>query len=98
MNVNIKLTLTDEERNLMLRNMTGVTRKRMVSRSEVNDFVTGCVAGMLVEVPVPKELVVDKYVRPVYDLSLVPSKYDHKSESWRIGWYRGRYVVQPFKP
>lgn len=97
MNVNCKVTLTDEERNIMLRNMTGITRKRMVSRSEVNDFVAGCVQGILIDVPVPKELVVDKHVAPVYDLSLVPSKYDRKTEAWRIGWYRGRYVIQARK-
>lgn len=47
MNVNVKLSLTDEERNTMYRNMTGKDVKRMVSRAEVNEFVQGCIAGML---------------------------------------------------
>lgn len=96
MNVNIKVSLTDDERRVMLFNMTGIDRKRRVSRAEVNEFVTGAVAGMLVEVPVQEELKVEPVKRPLYDLSLVPSKYDNKSEQWRIGWFRGRYVIKAF--
>lgn len=39
MNVNCKLTLTDEERNVMFRRLTGKNGKGMVSRAEVNQWV-----------------------------------------------------------
>ena len=39
MNVNIKLSLTDEERNVMFRRLTGKSGKGMVSRADVNNWV-----------------------------------------------------------
>jgi hypothetical protein len=39
MNVNVKVTLTDEERNVMANRLTGTLSKKMVSRADVNDFV-----------------------------------------------------------
>lgn len=39
MNVNVKVTLTDEERNVMFRRLTGKNGKGMVSRAEVNQWV-----------------------------------------------------------
>lgn len=39
MNVNCKLTLTDEERNVMFRRLTGKSGKGMVSRADVNNWV-----------------------------------------------------------
>jgi hypothetical protein len=39
MNVNVKLSLTDEERNTMFRRLTGKTTKGMVSRADVNQWV-----------------------------------------------------------
>ena len=65
MNVNVKLSITDDERNLMYRNMTGKDVLKMVSRSDVGEFVKGCIAGMLIDTPVPEELVVKPHVRPV---------------------------------
>lgn len=47
MNVNVKVALTDEQRNVMYRNLTGKDVKRMVSRREVNDFVQGCIDAVL---------------------------------------------------
>lgn len=39
MNVNVKLSLTDEERNVMFRRLTGKSTKGMVSRADVNEWV-----------------------------------------------------------
>jgi len=39
MNVNIKVTLTDDERNTMFRRLTGKSTKGMVSRADVNAWV-----------------------------------------------------------
>lgn len=39
MNVNVKVTLTDEERNVMHNRLTGTLSKKMVSRADVNEFV-----------------------------------------------------------
>ena len=55
MNVNVKLSLTDEQRNVMYRNMTGKDVKRMVSRAEVNEFVRGCLAAVVEDAPVDGE-------------------------------------------
>ena len=42
MKVNVKLSLSDEERNIMAVNISGKDSKRMVTRAEVNEFVQGC--------------------------------------------------------
>jgi hypothetical protein len=39
MNVNVKLSISDEDRNLMSRRLTGKDSKKMVSRAEVNVWV-----------------------------------------------------------
>jgi hypothetical protein len=39
MNVNVKLSLTDEQRNTMFRRLTGKNTKGMVSRADVNQWV-----------------------------------------------------------
>lgn len=39
MNVNCKLSLTDEERNAMHNRLTGTSTKKMVSRADVNTWV-----------------------------------------------------------
>lgn len=39
MNVNCKVSLTDEQRNTMFRNLNGGDSKKMVSRADVNAFV-----------------------------------------------------------
>lgn len=39
MNVNVKISLTDEERNIMHRRLTGKNTKGMVSRADVNQWV-----------------------------------------------------------
>ena len=39
MNVNVKLSISDEDRNLMSRRLTGKDSKKMVSRAEVNNWV-----------------------------------------------------------
>lgn len=39
MNVNVKISITDEDRNLMFRRLTGKDTKGMVSRADVNTWV-----------------------------------------------------------
>ena len=39
MNVNCKVSLTDEQRNKMVRSIFGSDSKRMITRHEVNEFV-----------------------------------------------------------
>ena len=39
MNVNVKLSLTDEQRNVMHRRLTGKNGKGMVTRADVNEWV-----------------------------------------------------------
>jgi hypothetical protein len=39
MNTNIKISLTDEQRNILYQRMTGKNVKRMISRAEVNQLV-----------------------------------------------------------
>jgi len=41
MNVNVKLSISDEDRNLMSKRLTGKDTKKMVSRAEVNEWVKG---------------------------------------------------------
>ncbi len=50
MNINIKVSLTDIERNRMYRNITGKCVKKMISRSELNDFVAGCIDAAISEI------------------------------------------------
>lgn len=47
MNVNVKVTLTDEERNVMFRRLTGKNGKGMVSRAEVNQWVKDKIQNFL---------------------------------------------------
>jgi hypothetical protein len=42
MNVNIKISMSDEDRNIMAMNLTGKISKRMVTRAEISSFVQGC--------------------------------------------------------
>jgi hypothetical protein len=39
MNVNVKISISDEDRNLMFRRLTGKDTKGMVSRADVNTWV-----------------------------------------------------------
>lgn len=94
MNVNVKLSLTDEERNTMYRNITGKDVKKMVSRKDVSEFVAGAIASVLVEgdeeqdtcdqtVPV-SQLLTPSEVRIVERLSA-----EGKSESYIRGFIKG---------
>lgn len=47
MNVNCKVSLTDEERNVMYRRLTGKNGKGMVSRMEVNNWVKDKIQNFL---------------------------------------------------
>ena len=39
MNVNVKISISDEDRNIMFRRLTGKDTKGMVSRADVNEWV-----------------------------------------------------------
>ncbi len=39
MNVNVKISISDEDRNVMFRRLTGKNTKGMVSRADVNEWV-----------------------------------------------------------
>jgi len=47
MNVNVKISLTDEERNTLYRRMTGKDVKRLISRKEVCELVNEYIAVLL---------------------------------------------------
>ena len=43
MNVNCKISLTDEERNRLAVLVDGKNSRRLATRKDVNDFVQGCI-------------------------------------------------------
>lgn len=45
MNVNVKLTITDEERDILADYLDGKASKRLATRKDVNSFVQGCIAA-----------------------------------------------------
>lgn len=93
MNTNIKISLTDPERNLIARKLDGKNTKRMVSRKEVNELVAGFVEGLLEDLQDEhfdgwgKEFVAPTLAAP--DLSQVPAKYRDRSPQFQAGWVRG---------
>ena len=102
MNVNIKVSLTDQERNLLKRKLTGKDVKAMVSRKEVNELVDGFMKAMLEDFEVEDDQRFDlsnDTIRPLqqFDQSKVPEQYRDKPLAWQMGWYRGRYVNKPFR-
>ena len=95
MNVNIKLTLSDQERNLIARKIAGKDIKRLCSRAEVVEMVSGFMAGYLTELRAENY---DNQNSPVSapalsapDLSLVPEKYADMPDQWKVSYLRGRY-------
>ena len=47
MNVNVKITLSDEQRNVMYRRISGKNVKRLISRAEVSQLVQDFIASQL---------------------------------------------------
>ena len=99
MNVNIKVTLTEAERNLIACKLAGKNRKTYkVSRAEVRELVAGFVEGLLSDLedehssqPITscsKETATFASP-PKPDLSAVPRKYQDKPVTWQVGWLRG---------
>ena len=64
MNVNIKISMSDEDRNIMAMNLTGKISKRMVTRAEVNQFVQGCLDSITdsINIGSPRETVKVGYI------------------------------------
>jgi hypothetical protein len=105
MNVNIKLTLSDQERNLIARKIAGKDIKRLCSRADVNELVKGFMIGYLTELTT--EFIAGAGVRDPHtgettvgmsvprleapDLSLVPEKYADQTDQWKVSYLRGRY-------
>lgn len=93
MNMNLKLSFTDEQRNLIKRKLTGKDVKALATRSDITEMVEGFVASVLEEEqpapsPVPR-------ATQQFDPSLVPDQYRDKPLSWQQGWFRGRYTIKP---
>ena len=49
MNVNVKLTITDEQRNQLAKVIDNTETKRLATRKDVNGFVQGCIDAALSE-------------------------------------------------
>ena len=93
MNVNLKLSLTDVERNILARILSAKATKRLATRREVKDLVDGFLAALLhaedLDDAVPDK---PKEPQPV-DLSVVPTEYARRPLSWKLGWLRGWNLV-----
>lgn len=104
MNVNIKLSLTDRERNLLKRKMVGKDVKALATRADVNQMVNGFMQSMLEDVEaerangvgIPRSMQPSGSIQQ-FDQSKVPEQYRDKPLAWQMGWYRGRYVNKPFR-
>ena len=93
MNVNLKLSFTDEQRNLIKRRLVGKDVKALATRNDIKELVDGFVQSMLEEeqsspAPAPKQ---------EFDQRLVPEQYRDKPLQWQMGWFRGRYLIKPFR-
>jgi hypothetical protein len=95
MNVNVKLTLSDSDRNLIARKLSGKNIKRLCSRADVVEMVNGFMAGCLNETELELELDVQAgRTAPqigLPDLSQVPDRFKNKSDHWKVSYLRGRY-------
>ncbi len=95
MNVNIKLTLSDQERNLIARKIAGKDIKRLCSRSEVVEMVNGFIKGYITELRVEKAKVdhpsnMTLTIDPP-DFSRVPDVHASETDQWKVSYLRGRY-------
>ena len=95
MKVNIGLTLSDQDRNLVARKIAGKDVKRLCSRADVVDLVNGFMSGYLTEADIDRANIEDPATpQPVEeppDLSRVPDKYKDQTDRWKISYLRGRY-------
>jgi hypothetical protein len=66
-NVNCKVTLTDDERNKMFRSLNGNNGKGMVSRADVNNFVKEKIAESLNGARSIEVAVTERVVHPAPD-------------------------------
>ena len=90
MKVNIKLAISDSDRNLIARKLAGKDIKRLASRAEINELVRGFIEGYLTELlNEPLNPATQAPTPP--DLSLVPAVYSGKSDHWKASYLRGRY-------
>ena len=102
MNVNIKVSLTDDQRNLIKRKLTGKAVKSMVTRKEVNYMVNGFMQALLEDLEQDHRIADSGQAQrnevPLqqFDQSKVPAEHRHMPLSWQMGWYRGRYVIKSF--
>ena len=63
MNVNCKISLTDEERNRLAALLDGNVSKRLATRKDVNEFVIGCIDYAVSTSPQPKQPENESYMR-----------------------------------
>ena len=63
MNVNCKISLTDEERNRLAALLDGSVSKRLATRKDVNEFVIGCIDYAVSTSAQPKQPENESYMR-----------------------------------
>jgi len=55
MNVNVKVRITDAERNTLAGYLDGNSSKRLATRKDVNDFLRGCIDHAITNMPTTVE-------------------------------------------
>jgi hypothetical protein len=97
MNVNVKLSITDIDRSLIANLLDAKETKRLATRAEINELVQGFIMGLTEHTYCEQEDAAYQR-RPVaqeFDQEKVPPHYRDKPLQWQMGWYRGRYLIQP---
>jgi hypothetical protein len=63
MNVNCKISLTDADRNRLAQLIDGKQTKRLATRKDVNEFITGCIEYACSSAGSPAQPGNDAYMR-----------------------------------
>lgn len=88
MNVNIKVSLTDEQRNNMHRRLTGKQTKGMVSRATVNEFMQGCLDSFLTEEAPPKLFGIGS-ITAQEQMEVDRLRAEGQPDNYIVGWIKG---------
>ena len=97
MNVNVKLSITDIDRSLIANLLDAKETKRLATRKEITELVNGFIMGLTEHTYFEREdaRFEERPVRQEFDQEKVPVEYRDKPLQWQMGWYRGRYLIQP---
>lgn len=79
MNINLRLTLTDDERNQLAQRLDGKATKRLLKRRELKDLVDGFLAALLD----------DRTLTQAAGPAQIPEAYQRRPVAWQQGWLRG---------